>query len=88
MAESQGAAPPRQLELAPPSAAEFVMCDHTIEVWHRLLKSGCRIEARQLGTAERLQRCLTLYSVIAWRVLSATMLARAAPEMPLSLSRL
>ena len=57
-------------------------CRWGIEVWHRILKSGCRIEARQLGTAERLQRCLTLYSVIAWRVFYATMLARAVPDMP------
>ena len=30
-AEPQWASPPRQLELAPPGAAEFVICDHTIE---------------------------------------------------------
>lgn len=59
-------------------------CRWGIEIWHRILKSGCRIEARQLATAERLQRCLTLYSVIAWRVLYATMLARAVPEIPCS----
>jgi Transposase Tn5 dimerisation domain len=59
-------------------------CRWGIEVWHRILKSGCRIEARQLATAERLQRCLTLYSVIAWRVFYATMLARVVPEMPCS----
>jgi hypothetical protein len=53
-----------------------------IEVWHRILKSGCRIEQRQLETSERLQRCLTLYSVIAWRVFYAVMLARVVPEMP------
>ena len=53
-----------------------------IEVWHKVLKSGCRIEARQLGTAERLERCLALYSVIAWRILYATMLARVAPDIP------
>ena len=58
-----------------------------MEVWHRILKSGCRIEARQLATAERLQRCLTLSSVIAWRVLYATMLARAVPDMPCSVRR-
>ena len=57
-------------------------CRWGIEVWPRILKSGCRIEARQLATSERLQRCLTLYSVIAWRVFYATMLARAVPEMP------
>jgi hypothetical protein len=53
-----------------------------IEVWHKVLKSGCRIEDRQLETAERLLRCLTLYSVIAWRILSAVMLARSAPNLP------
>lgn len=53
-----------------------------IEVWHKVLKSGCRIEAKQRETADRLIRCLTLYSVIAWRILYATMLARAAPELP------
>jgi hypothetical protein len=53
-----------------------------IEVWHKVLKSGCQIEARQLETAARLARCLTVYSVIAWRVLYATLLARAAPDLP------
>jgi hypothetical protein len=53
-----------------------------IEVWHKVLKSGCRIEDKQLESAERLIRCLTLYSVIAWRILYATMLARAAPDLP------
>jgi hypothetical protein len=35
-------------------------CRWGMAVWHRILQSGCRIEARQLGTAERLHRCLTL----------------------------
>ena len=52
-----------------------------IEVWHKVLKSGCRIESRQLATADRLKRCLALYSVIAWRILYATMLARALPDV-------
>ena len=63
---------------------EWYVCRWGIEVWHRILKSGCRIEERQLGTGERLQRCLTLYSIIAWRIFYATMLARAVPEMPCS----
>ena len=57
-------------------------CRWGIEVWHKILKSGCRIEARQLATADRLRRCLALYSVLAWRVLWATMLARALPDAP------
>lgn len=55
-------------------------CRWGIEVWHKVLKSGCRIEARQLETAERLKRCLALYAVIAWRVLYATLLSRNVPE--------
>lgn len=51
-----------------------------IEVFHKVLKSGCRIEAKQLEPADRLRRCLTLYSVVAWRVLYATLLARALPD--------
>lgn len=57
-------------------------CRWTIEVWHRVLKTGCRIESRQLETAERLTVALTLYSIIAWRILYATMLARTAPDLP------
>ena len=57
-------------------------CRWTIEVWHKVVTSGCRIETRQLETADRLRRCLALYSVVAWRILWATLLARAAPELP------
>lgn len=57
-------------------------CRWGIEVWHKVLKSGCRIEAKQLQDAARLQRCLALYSVIAWRILWATTLARTTPDQP------
>jgi transposase-like protein/transposase Tn5 family protein len=55
-----------------------------IEVWHKVLKSGCRVEQRQLETAERLQRSLSLFSVIAWRILYAVMLSRSLPELACS----
>jgi hypothetical protein len=38
--EPERAAPPRQLQLAPPSAAEFVICDHTIEGGFKDMKRG------------------------------------------------
>ncbi len=60
-------------------------CRWGIEVWHKVLKSGCRIEERQLQTAERLQRCLTLYSIVAWRIMFATMLCRIVPDIPCSI---
>jgi hypothetical protein len=66
------------------ACVQWYSCRWGIEVWHRILKSGCRIEARPLASGERLQRCLTLDSVIAWRIFYATMLARAVPDMPCS----
>jgi hypothetical protein len=56
-------------------------CRWGIEVWHKVLKSGCHIEQRQLESAEALQRALPLYNVIAWRILYATMLSRALPDI-------
>lgn len=52
-----------------------------IETWHRTLKTGCAFEARQLQSREALERGLALYSVVAWRVLYATLLARATPDV-------
>lgn len=60
-------------------------CRWSIEVWHKVLKSGCQIEARELQTADRLFRCLAVYSVVAWYVLYATMLARLVPDEPCTL---
>ena len=61
---------------------QWYSCRWGIEVWHRIVKSGCRLEAQQCQTAERLQRALTLYSVLVWRILYATMLARAVSDVP------
>jgi hypothetical protein len=47
-----------------------------IESWHRTLKSGCNVEARQFGNIDRFVRATALFAVIAWRILFATMLAR------------
>jgi hypothetical protein len=53
-----------------------------IEVYHRTLKSGCRIEDRQLETADRLETCLGVDMVVAWRIYYLTMLGREKPETP------
>jgi hypothetical protein len=61
---------------------DWYACRWGIEVWHKILKSGCRIESRQLDHADRLKRLLTLFSIVAWRILFATMLSRALPDIP------
>jgi hypothetical protein len=53
-----------------------------IEVYHRTLKSGCRIEDRQLEAADRLEICLGIDMVVAWRIHYMTMLAREKPDEP------
>jgi hypothetical protein len=53
-----------------------------IEVYHRVLKSGCRIEDRQLGAARRLENCLAIDMVVAWRIHHLTWLGRETPDMP------
>jgi len=53
-----------------------------IEVYFRVYKSGCRVEQLQLETAERLQPCLMLYKMVAWRVLYLMRLGRDVPELP------
>ncbi len=45
-----------------------------IEIYFRILKSGCKIEKLQLETKIRFDACLTLYIIIAWRILYLTML--------------
>ena len=56
----------------------------TIEVFHRTLKSGCRIENRQLGSANRLEACLAIDLVVAWRIHHLTKLGRETPDVPCS----
>lgn len=53
-----------------------------IEVFHRTLKSGCRIEDRRLGHADRLEACLAIDMVVAWRIYHMVKLGREVPEMP------
>ncbi|NET62197.1 MAG: IS4 family transposase [Symploca sp. SIO2E6] len=53
-----------------------------IERYHYVLKSGCRIEQLQLETAERIHRALATYTIVAWRLLWITYLARYQPDTP------
>lgn len=53
-----------------------------IEDWHRVLKSGCRIEDLAHHSAERLGRAIAINLVIAWRIMLMTLLGREQPELP------
>ena len=53
-----------------------------IETWHKVLKSGCKVEDCLLEKAERLKPYLTLFSIIGVRLMHVTYLARVQPETP------
>ena len=51
-----------------------------IEVFHKILKSGCRAEEAKLRTAPRLANLIAVYCILSWRVFWMTMLNRASPD--------
>jgi hypothetical protein len=53
-----------------------------IEMFFKVLKSGFRVEACRLGTADRLICYLTLMSIVAWRLFMITLVARSDPDLP------
>ncbi len=61
---------------------EYYKARWTIEVYFRVLKTGCRVEEIQLETTARVKACLAFYHIIAWRVLYLTHLNRASPDLP------
>ncbi len=53
-----------------------------IELYFRVLKSGCKVKELRLETDERIEKALAVYMIIAWRLHYITMIAREAPETP------
>lgn len=53
-----------------------------IERLHYVLKSGCRVERLQIDDAGPLINAVSIYYVVAWRLLSLTHLARTEPDRP------
>ena len=51
-----------------------------VELFHKILKSGCKAEESKLRTAERLVNLLSLFCILSWRVFWMTMVNRAAPD--------
>ncbi|HEX6012061.1 MAG TPA: IS4 family transposase [Geminicoccaceae bacterium] len=53
-----------------------------IELSHKILKSGCRVEAARLRTAERLTKLIAVFCILGWRIFWTTMINRTAPDAP------
>lgn len=57
-----------------------------IEVFHKILKSGCKAEEAKLRTAQRLANLISIYCIVSWRVFWMTMLNRSNPHAPPALA--
>jgi hypothetical protein len=53
-----------------------------IEVFHKILKSGCKAEESKLRTAQRLANLISVFCILSWRVFWMTMLNRSARAVP------
>ena len=53
-----------------------------IEVFHKILKSGCKAKDSKLRTADRLANLISVFCILSWRVFWMTMLNRTAPDAP------
>jgi hypothetical protein len=53
-----------------------------IEEWHRVLKSGCKVQDHQHQTEDRLERVIAIDAVLAWRIQLMTLLSREVPDLP------
>jgi Transposase DNA-binding len=53
-----------------------------IELFHKILKSGCKAEDSKLRTAERLVNLISIFCIVSWRIFWMTMLNRTAPGAP------
>jgi hypothetical protein len=63
------------------TVVSYYCCRWEIEVFFRVLKSGCKIEELQFHREDRLQVCLALYLIVAWRVLYVLKMGRECPDM-------
>jgi hypothetical protein len=60
---------------------EYYLCRWEIELFFKVLKSGCKIEERQLQTTDRMKRLISVFMVLSWRVMFTMMLGRVASDM-------
>ena len=60
---------------------EWYLCRWQIEIYFKVLKSGCKVEEFQLERLTRLEPALAFYMIVAWRGIYLTMLGRACQEL-------
>jgi hypothetical protein len=57
-----------------------------IETFHKIMKSGCKVEQSKLRTSDRLVNLIALYCILGWRIFWTTMMQRAMQVGPAALA--
>lgn len=60
---------------------EYYLCRWEIEVFIKILKSGCKVEEKQLQSAQRLKTLIAFFLVLAWRIQYVMMIGRICPNI-------
>jgi hypothetical protein len=53
-----------------------------IERYHYVLKQGCNVEELQFAEADRFDKAIAVYTIIACRIMHFTYIARVSPDLP------
>lgn len=61
---------------------QFYLCRWSIELFFKVLKSGCKIEERQLQSTTRMKPLIAIFMILAWRIMFTMMIGRVDSEMP------
>ena len=61
---------------------ELYLARWDIEVFHRVLKTGCKVEELQFKDSHQIHALVALYMIVAWRLLYLTRLGRECPDLP------
>jgi hypothetical protein len=61
---------------------EYYTCRWQIEIFFRVLKSGCKVEESQLEKAEYFEPYVALNLIVGWRIMYVMMLGRGCPDVP------
>jgi hypothetical protein len=60
---------------------KYYLCRWEIELFFKVLKSGCKIEERQLEATEKMSVLISLFCIVSWRIMYTMMLGRLCPEI-------
>ena len=61
---------------------EWYRAHWEIEMYFHVLKNPCRVEALQLASIDKIERALTLFMVVSWRIARLMRLGRTCSDLP------